>query len=656
MAAGDLFRIEELERLIITYDDSYRNAEPLINDAEFDLLWDELKSLDSKNPLLQKIGKDSATNFPKAAHIMPMGSQDKAANPEEFSKWFTKQISQKQVLDSSNETDDVFLVEYKLDGASIELQYENGIFVKAVTRGDGIIGDDITQNAKKMQGVVFTLKETNQDTLWGLTGAVRGEVIMTHSVHDTYFADKANCRNAANGLMKRKDGEGSEYLHIMCYDAFFPNTAHLPFDDEIKKIQWIEKQGFKTAPIKICRTAQEVIEYRSHIMDIRSSLDYDIDGLVIKNPVIDEEDMRRPRPEKQIAFKFTLEEGVSIIRRVEWSESGATYTPIAEFDAVQLAGTTVQRANLSNPNTISALNLKIGSKVIVTKRGEIIPKIESLIENPDDVQDIEQPTQCASCNTLLVDEGTRLYCPNPLCPKRIHHRLEKWISVLDVRDFGIGLIKRLFDLGRVKSVSDLYTLSVEELCELERMGEKSAVKVLKSLESKRSVSLERFIAGFDIDGIGETLVAKLVESGFTSLDSLFSATEDDIAAVNGFGLITAKTLTSGLLEMKNEMLQLTRSGEDPKIPLIIITEKKRDGILKDLSFCFTGELYTMKRADAEILVKKGGGSIKTSVVKNLSYLVTNDTSSASSKNKKAAELGIPIINEEEFIKLMEGIS
>lgn len=651
--------IEELAGLIQKYQASYYTGEAEISDAEFDELWDELARRQSDHPLLKKIGSHvevspefNRGNFEKVKHIMPMGSQEKAANPVEFKQWASKMMFEE------------FLVEYKLDGASLELQYDKGFFSRAVTRGDGEIGDDITQNVLKMKGLKRQLTDASGNVI-PLSGGIRGEVIMSHTVHKTYFSDKANCRNAANGLMKRKDGKGSEHLEIICYDALFQTSDNSPFTNEEEKIRWLTALGFTTVPLKVCTGADAVIEYRAQVMEMRASLPYDIDGLVIKSRVIDTDDAARKRPEKQIAFKFSLEEAVSVVRSIVWSESGATYTPIAEFDAVELAGTKVQKASLVNPNTIRSLGVKIGSHVVVTKRGEIIPKIEYVIhkDSPDfsnrqidlfseTEQDCIFPTVCSQCGTPLADEGTRLFCPNALCPKRIHHRLEKWVSVLDIRDLGLTLIKRLFDTGKVRSITDIYLLKEEDLVpyflnsesmekEKQSLGAK---KVVLSIQSKRSISLPLFVAGFDIEGIGETLVERLTSSGFSTLNDLLSASAEDFSKVNGFGAITGKTLYDGLKEHRKEMLYLVESG-------LITFKTISGGKFSNLSFCFTGELVTMKRSDAESLVKKEGGTIKASVVKDLSYLVTNDTSSGSSKNKKAQELGIPIITEKDFLSL-----
>jgi DNA ligase (NAD+) len=315
---------------------------------------------------------------------------------------------------------------------------------------------------------------------------------------------------------------------------------------------------------------------------------------------------------------------------------------------VQLAGTTVQRASLANPNMIASMNLRIGSRVVVVKRGEIIPKIEALVENPADSKAIEQPEQCGTCGTALADEGTRLFCPNPECPKLIHHRLEKWIAVLDVRDFGVNLIKRLFDSGRVRSIPDLYTLTEDELASLDRMGELSAAKVIKSLRAKSSVSLSAFVAGFDIEGIGETMVEKLVAAGFDTIEKLFAASESDFANVYQFGEIMAHTLREGLDAARAEMEKLLASGS------VTIKPPVSGGRLSGFSFCFTGELVSMKRPEAEALVRSLGGSAKSSVVKGLSFLVTNTPESGSSKNAKARELGVAIIDEKEFLSYTDG--
>ncbi|MBQ5999697.1 MAG: NAD-dependent DNA ligase LigA [Treponema sp.] len=631
-------RIKELVSLITRYQASYYNGEGEVPDSEFDALWDELKRLDPENSVLKKVGADSG-NFAKIHHVMPMGSQEKAANPEEFLAWAEKHVY------------DEYLVEYKLDGASLELQYEHGNLIHAVTRGDGTIGDDITVNAKKMKGVVHNLVRSDGSAI-DYTGGIRGEVIMTHSVHKLKYPDKANCRNAANGLMKRKDGEGSENLNLIVYDAF-ATEGDQPFADEEAKINWLKKCGFSTVRLEICRSPQEVIYYRASVMEARKKLEFDIDGLVIKERRINHEDASRVRPDRQIAFKFSLEEAVSTVREVEWSINGGTYTPVAIFDEVDLNGTKVKRASLANPDTMRALGVHIGSKVVVVKRGEIIPKIErTLPDSSYDVTPVNMPLKCECCGTLLKDEGSRLFCPNKECGKRVLHQLMKWVQVVDIRDLGESLVKSLYESGTVKSISDLYRLSVESLAphflneESLAADKKSlgAEKVYSSIQNHRRMPLSVFVAGFDIEGIGETTVEKLVSAGFDSLEKLLSMTEEQASKVNGFAEKMASIAVEGLAENASEMRSLSEG--------VIFIEAALTGSLAGKSFCFTGELVSMKRADAEKLVKENGGSCKSSVTKDLSYLVTNDVSSGSSKNAKAAKFGIPVIDEKEFLALL----
>ena len=699
-------RIAVLERLIKKYQKSYYDGEAEISDGQFDLLYDELKCLAPDSPLVTKIGAGSDAEktgavpafqpaakglpvrddspfdgFPKAKHVIPMGSQDKAANPEEFLVWAQKvgMETQDEPQDSPKKEDPgekpklplakkkktvtqnlllagedcgvtkLFLVQYKLDGASLELQYEKGRLIKAITRGDGIMGDEITANARRMAGVPEKLAAS-------FSGGVRGEVVMTHDVWRNKYTSKANCRNAANGIMRRKDGAGCEDLQLIAYDAA-ANGDDGYFRDELQKIEWLTRQGFATAETKTFTAAGDIIDYRAKIAARRDRLPFDIDGLVVKDIAIDMADLRRLRPEKQIAFKFELETAFSVLRQVEWSESGATYTPIGIVDPVRLAGTTVQRANLNNPDIIRAMGLKIGSAVSVVKRGEIIPKIEGLAPEgalpPDALPaietEIEFPSGCVVCGAELIDGGTRLYCPNPDCPKRLLHRLEKWISVLDIRELGEKLIRQLFEKGRVRQIHELYTLEMTELAEYERMGELSAAKVVRHIQTKRELSLAVFVAGFDLEGIAETTMEKVAAAGFDSLEKLRAASAEELAGVYGLGEITAMVIIDGLRETAVEMDAVLASG----LISIAPPPPQEAQPLKGLSFCFTGELTSMKRSQAEEKLKTLGAYVKSSVVKDLSYLVTNDPESGSSKNKKARELGIPIIGEEQFLALLE---
>jgi DNA ligase (NAD+) len=618
-------RVEELERLIEYHQGVYYNGEAVISDAEFDALWDELRGLAPDHPLLKRVGRDMVDGFPKARHIIPMGSQDKAADEGEFLDWAGK-------LKLS-----AFVVQHKLDGASLELQYERGVLVRAVTRGDGVVGDEITVNAKRMRGVLSGISAD-------FSGGIRGEVVMFRDVWREKYPDKANCRNAANGLMRRKDGAECENLTVIVYDVSAQNEAM--FAKETDKIAWLKEQGFQTVFTRECPTAKAVVRLRKEAANTRDALPYDIDGLVVKDPVTDPGDLKKARPEKQIAFKFTLEEAVSTLKAVDWSESGATYTPVGIVEPVRLAGTNVQRASLNNPDMIRGLKLRIGSRVVLVKRGEIIPKIERLAEeNSLLTEDIEIPKRCGVCGTDLIDEGTRLYCPNNACPKRLLHRLQKWVAVLGILELGDKLINQLFEKGRVMRIADLYTLEVDELARYDRMGELTADKVVRNIREKREIPLATFVAGFDFEGIGEMLMEAVVAAGYNTLEKLRAASIEELATVYGFAEDRAAALKKSLDQTAAEI--------DEVLKHLAIAPPQATGLpLEGVSFCFTGELTTMKRQEAEAKVKALGGSAKSSVVKDLSYLVTNTPKSGSAKNQKARELGIPIIDETAFRELI----
>lgn len=632
-------RIGELERLVVRHQELYYNDRPELTDAEFDSLWDELSALAPDSPVLARVGADAADGFPKARHVLPMGSQAKAADPEEFLAWCAK-VSLPE-----------YVVEHKLDGASLELQYESGRLVRAVTRGDGSVGDDITPNARRMAGVPATLPGA-----W--SGAVRGEVVMSRATHRDYFPDKANCRNAANGIMKRKDGVGAERLEVICYDAapsglydgesggLFAPAPEPPFDDELDKVAWLREAGFGVVEPELFAAPYEVVDYRARVMDARGSLPFDIDGLVVKARKVDVDDMRRARPERQIAFKFPLEEATTTLVDVEWSESGANYTPVGIIEPVRLAGTTVRRASLANVSVLRGMGLRLGARVAVVKRGEIIPKIEGLVEDLPGSRDIPVPVTC-SCGASLVDDGTRLFCPNATCPKKRLHRLEKWLATLDVMEFGTTILRRLFESGRVTTIADLYGLEVDELASYERMGEASATKIVQNLRARDAVTLAEFVAGFDIEGLGLLSMEKVQAAGFDTLERLRAATTEELSGIDGFGDIMAEALAAGLVELRDEMDAVLATGR-----LAIRPPSASGGTLAGLSFCFTGELTSMKRSRAQAIVKSLGGSVKSAVAKGLSYLVTNDPSSGSEKSRKAAALGIAVIDEKAFIDLI----
>ena len=621
-------RINFLEKEIQHHRDLYYNEQPEISDAKYDSLEDELKSLDPSSPFLFRIGVDRSELFTKEKHIIPMNSQDKVTQPGEFNKWAKKRNYK------------LFIVQFKLDGISIELQYKEGTFQKAITRGDGEVGDNVSANVVKMKGFVPKLKGT-------FTGAVRAEIILFHDIYNKKHSDKQNCRNAAAGIVRRKDGIGSRDLNLIYYDAI-STTDDAIFKTEIQKIKWLKDQNFPTVLTKTPHTPQEVIQVRENVMNnVRATLNYDIDGLVIKGNEIDIEDMKRAKPIKQIAFKFQAEGIETNLLDVEWSISGHHYTPVAIVETVNLMGSNVSRASLANPNLIEDLKIKIGSEVFITKRGDVIPKIEYVIKTPLNAKKIPIPLICEVCDTLLINEGTQLYCPNDSCPKRAFYRLTRWIKTLNVKHFSKKLlIKPLFENSKIETIVDLYHLKVSDLTKLDGVKETSAKKALDNLYAVTTVPLAKFIGGFAIENIGEDMVQKVVDAGFDTIEKIRNASAFQISQIEGFAEISAHQLTEGISKLYPQMKEVLETSK------IKIEVREMGTKLEGMTICFTGKLEIMKRTEAEQLVKDNGGQTRSGVSKNLTYLVTNSTE-PTAKYKKAQEQDTKIITEKEFLKIIE---
>lgn len=620
-------RIKELENKIFKARTEYYHHQPTVSDKVYDAWVDELRTLDPSNKAVTAIGAPVVpSEWTKAKHQIPMGSLDKVNTPAEFSKWV-----------EDTYPDGKLLVTEKLDGLSIEVIYEDGHLVQAITRGDGDIGEDITVNVVKMGGVHSHLKHK-------FTGSLRGEIIMKKSVHKTHFADKANPRNAASGTSKRLDGVGVDKLNIIFYQAL----GDVDFGAEQAQFVWLVDQGLDTPNWWVVKNADEVNKFwRKYQDEDREKLDYDIDGLVIrvdnmaKQLALGEKDLR---PKGAIAFKFDNEARESVLRDIVWQVGNSgRLTPVATVDPVQLVGATVTRASLYNLSYIEELGLDIGATVLVARANDVIPRIEETIKGTGTVA--KAPKHCPECGGNVRMDGENLVCTNTeLCRAQIIGRIKNWIKELNLLEWGDTLVEKLVDAKKVANVADLYKLTVDDIANLDRLGEKTAKKVLDILWANKKVSLEVFLGALSIPMIGQSTIKSIMNAGCDDLTKFGQLGSAEFEQVPGVGPTKAKFLADGLKHNQKLILALLNNGVEIKAKIV--------GNLTGKSICFTGAMKN-KRPVLEKMAAEAGADVKGSVGKGLTYLVIADPNSTSSKAVAARKLGTSLISEEDFLDLVK---
>lgn len=607
----------------------YSKSKPELSDADFDVLWNQLQTDFPDSELLKEVGKDHTDGFPTGRHILTMGSQRKSTTVEELVSWV-----------KLNKIEGSVIVQQKLDGLSLELQYENGLLASAVTRGDGVIGDIVTNNARKISSIPQILKSKT------FTGAVRGEVMLFKQIfEDKYAEEYKNPRNTASGFLKNQAGTNCPDLTFIAYDKSIDKER-----SEGEIIFWLSHNSFilpgleqfnQVSPIVFDRVAQKAIRSRG-------KLDYGIDGLVYKQNKLDLDDRLELLPKKQIAFKFPPEEKTTILLDVEWHMSNSSLTPVAILKPVDLDGSTVQRASLANMNLINDMGLKIGDRVVVVKRGDIIPKIEKVAFKSGTVK-IVPPSTCPSCgNPTQQDDSSRVFCANRECLSVIKGNIYKWILTLDIKGFGLALIEDLCEKKYVKEPADLYTMNRTNYL-LTTNLKKATIKAFAAMDKVTELTVPQFIAGMNIDSFGERQATRLIENGYDTFDKIHEMTMEDMKCIAGLGEKTYETFFAGYIEKYKSLLDILNTGS-----VSVKTKKivELSGITGK-SFCFTGKLNIMKRKEAEEIVKDAGG-LTIGVSDKLDYLVCNDSSQSSSKITKAKKLGTKIIDEIEFQVMLNG--
>ena len=619
-------RIQELETKIFKARNDYYNGVPTVSDKVFDAWVDELRLLDPANKAVTAIGAPVApSEWKKAKHQIPMGSLDKVNQPDELGEWADDMAGQ-----------ELLFVTEKLDGLSIEVIYENGSLHQAITRGDGETGEDITVNVAKMGGVHSHLKRK-------FTGSLRGEIIMFKSTHKQYFADKANPRNAASGTSKRLDGVGVDKLNILFYQVL----GDVDFKTEQEQFEWLHKQDVDTPNYWVLPNKSSVnTHWRDYQNTERDKLDYDIDGLVIrvndmaKQMALGDKDMR---PKGAIAFKFDNETRESVIRDIIWQVGNSgRLTPVAVVDPVVLVGATVTRASMYNIAYIEELGVDIGATVLVARANDVIPRIEEVIKGTGKVA--KAPKHCPECGGGVRMDGENILCTNTkYCRAQIIGRIKNWIKELNLLEWGDTLVEKLVDAKKVKTVADLYNLTVDDMAKLDRMGEKTAQKCYDILWNNNEVPLEVFLGALSIPMIGQSTIKAIMKVGCDTLEKFGQLGASEFETVPGVGPTKAKFLADGLLDNQDLILNLVLSIKI-RTPII--------GRLSGKSICFTGAMKN-KRPVLEKMAADAGADIKGSVGKGLTYLVIADPNSSSSKAQAARKLGTALISEDEFLDIIQ---
>ncbi|MDD3237726.1 MAG: NAD-dependent DNA ligase LigA [Candidatus Gastranaerophilales bacterium] len=655
-------RIDELKKEIKYHNEAYYKKDtPEITDAQYDALFRELKKLEGLFPDLltkdsptQKVGGGISEKLPPVKHKYRLYSLDNSNSYDELSKWYEKV---KKEYPQENNTE--LVAELKIDGLAVALSYEKGELVLGATRGDGAVGENITENIKRVKGIPHKLTRP-------VDIEVRGEVYMPVSSFNRINEiqrnlgkkEFANPRNAAAGSLRQLDANITEQrdLHFWGYAAVLIDMPEIK--SHYETLQLLKDLGFSVNDLNLVsqKGIEPVIEYCEDIGESRKKLDYATDGVVVKvNDLHKQNELgfTARAPKWATAFKFPPEEIWSTVESIEFSvgKTGVV-TPVANLTPVQLAGTTVKRASIHNFDEVCRLKVNVGDKVLVKKAAEIIPKIVACDSNRE-ATECTIPQTCPICGTSLVKpEGeVNIYCSNYWgCPAQVKGRIEYWASKdgMDIDGMGESIVEQLYDKGLVKDVSDIYTLTKEQLISLDLIKEKSANNLLASIENSKHRPLSRFLTALSIKLVGKE-TGDLIAEEFPTLELLKKASLTDLTAIDGVGEKVAKSVIDYFSDDRNqEILQkLEAYGVKPEGTSVQKLSDKFNG----KTFVITGTL-SKPRSDFEEVIKSQGGKLSSSVSKKTSYVVAGEN--PGSKFDKATALGIIILNEQEFNELVSG--
>ncbi|HXG82425.1 MAG TPA: NAD-dependent DNA ligase LigA [Pyrinomonadaceae bacterium] len=656
--------IKHLRREINRHNELYyQKSAPEISDAEFDALLQKLKTLETENPDLitpdsptQRVG-GRAEGFKPFVHRVPLMSLDNSYDIDDL-RAFDERC--RRLADGRNFE---YVAELKIDGLSLALHYENGFLTAGATRGDGAVGDDVFNNVKTIRTIPLKLKNDAPERV-----EVRGEAFLARSVFEKINAELemqgeklfANPRNVASGTLRQLDSSivASRRLDLFPYDVLSGNQKM--FATHWESFLWLEKADFNVNPNRaLCGNIDEVIEFTDEMLALRDSLDYDIDGVVVKvnsTQLQQEFGATTKAPRWAIAYKYPAMQATTRLNniKIQVGRTGAL-TPVAYLEPVLLAGTVVARASLHNEDEIKRLNIKLGDYVLIEKSGEIIPQILQVIESrrSGDEVDYEFPQNCPVCGFAAVrpagEAVTR--CTNADCPAKLKARLLYFAArkAMDIEGLGEVLVEQLVENNRVKDAADIYSLTVEQIAALERRAEKSATNVINQIEASKERGLQRLLYGLDIRHVGERY-AKILARSFKNIENLAKATVEELDAIHEIGQTVAVSVFNFFQNPRSLQIveRLKAAGVKTEIDggASAISNENFDG----KTFVLTGKLETLTRDEAAKLIEERGGRVSGSVSKKTDFVVAG--SDAGSKLDKANALGVKVLSEVEFKEMM----
>ena len=658
-------RLEELKEQIRENDYQYYVLDdPKISDYEYDKLMQELLDIEKAHPELltadspsQRVGGEALSEFPPYTHRNPLLSLGNSYNEEDLRE-FDRRVKRDLGVDTVE-----YVVEYKIDGLSVALSYENGVLVTGATRGDGYIGENVTNNIRTVKNIPLKLRKTEN------LMEARGEVYLPRAAFERLNKQReengeplfANPRNAAAGSLRQLNPKiaAERDLRAIIYNLLYLEGADSP-QSQSECLKYLHEQGFTVSEPLVSSDIDEIVEYCRKKGERRHELDYDIDGMVVKvNSIAYQEQLgyRARNPRWAIAYKFPPEQQRTKLKdiTVQVGRTGVV-TPVAQLEPVFLAGSTISRATLHNEDYIAQKEIMIGDTVIIEKAGEVIPAVVAVDKTKRDGNEraFAFPDLCPECGTPLIRlEGeAAVRCPNTLhCPAQVREGIIHFASRdgMNIDGLGPAVINQLYQAELIHDSADLYYLTREELLTIERMGEKSADNLLKSLEKSKNCSLAALIFSLGIPLVGLT-VAKILAKEFGSIEKLKQASYDDLVAIDAVGEKIAQSITEYFSQESNSdfLARLEQAG-------IMMqeehTEKQTKEAFAGKTFVLTGTMVAMDRKTAQEKIESLGGKVSSSVSKKTNYVVAGEN--AGSKLTKAEELGITILSEDEFLRLLE---